>query len=646
MGGVTHVDVGKGSLQVSAQGKGVRTCARHQCSNAASGSSRYCSLDCMDLGEQDHRVQRFSVMGVVSLKSAEMGSGIHGIVGKGSLQVGACRTVVVPCAPHQCFNVASGSSSGCIFECGDLAEVVPCARRQCSNAASGTSRYCSLDCVDLAVGEALAQGCAPVCSSFAEAACVQGYSSGNVATCVGDGCSNAGDGSSQYCSISCMEAPSVVAAPVLKVAEHARGATNWGSLEKTILKNGCTQVRDLQCLHMALDKFGEDLFFTTLLPFICDEAASYAHLFSDPIFVIDERASGPSRTVEWSQRQCLCILCNAFLCAWPGRTSDNCNSVEQPDLPSINFDEMMHSQGNAGAQVAKCEMFLHYVAKQHQRVQNGDLLARPVTFVRSQRKAPNWQASQAPLCPITVRPLHESIDAAKDLLRVDFANESVGGASIAYGCVQEEIMFACHPELNCARLIFPRMRENEAFILCGAEQFAEPAGYAFSLTCAGAYEDKSPVVNGRLRSFVTAIDAMDYRGHYAQGTNGQYSRSFVDRELQKAFAGFAVPKTLDAPSTLGTGNWGAGAFLGDASLKALVQWAAASEAGLLDIHYFPFDNEVLHRDLQRISESLIARGTTVRDLCAWLLNGSMQPGVPVLKQVNDAFQLGLEELGA
>ena len=85
-------------------------------------------------------------------------------------------------------------------------------------------------------------------------------------------------------------------------------------------------------------------------------------------------------------------------------------------------------------------------------------------------------------------------------------------------------MFACHPELNCeatpcdgfffflrfllssslhvplipriislmfahfgsfslcrcagARLIFTPMRENEAFILVGAEQFAEPEGYA------------------------------------------------------------------------------------------------------------------------------------------------------------------------
>lgn len=61
------------------------------------------------------------------------------------------------------------------------------------------------------------------------------------------------------------------------------------------------------------------------------------------------------------------------------------------------------------------------------------------------------------------------------------------GGSIAYGCVQEEIMFACHPELNCARLVFTPMLANEAFILCGAEQFAMPRGYAFGLECAGPY---------------------------------------------------------------------------------------------------------------------------------------------------------------
>ena len=37
---------------------------------------------------------------------------------------------------------------------------------------------------------------------------------------------------------------------------------------------------------------------------------------------------------------------------------------------------------------------------------------------------------------MTVRALGDSIDDAQGMLRVDFANESIGGGSIAYGCVQ------------------------------------------------------------------------------------------------------------------------------------------------------------------------------------------------------------------
>ena len=40
-------------------------------------------------------------------------------------------------------------------------------------------------------------------------------------------------------------------------------------------------------------------------------------------------------------------------------------------------------------------------------------------------------------------------------------------SSRSMGWVQEEIMFACHPELNCARLVFTPMQPDEAFVLCG-----------------------------------------------------------------------------------------------------------------------------------------------------------------------------------
>ena len=197
-------------------------------------------------------------------------------------------------------------------------------------------------------------------------------------------------------------------------------------------------------------------------------------------------------------------------------------------------------------------------------------------------------------------------------------------------------MFACHPELNCARLIFTPMVENEAFVLVGAEQFAEPRGYAFNLECGGSYDDSTKLQprsaaeasqpaaggaaataetdgmqldpdgpgrcgGGQLAAYVTAIDAMDYRGR--RDLTVQFQPQSVKRELLKAFAGFSLPPEVvgsSPPSTLATGNWGAGAFMGDGRLKALIQWAAASEAGL-SMCYFPFDDEYLAEHLQAIT---------------------------------------------
>ena len=291
----------------------------------------------------------------------------------------------------------------------------------------------------------------------------------------------------------------------------------WSVVQSAFQRGGCTRLHgDLRSLVKAVEHYeaqGGLSFWCDLLPFACKQAQRFDELFplrNERIVIVDDStAAEQSRVVEWDQAQCLCIQCNALLCAWPKRTSSNCRCIEpsQLDLPSINLDEMLCGRGNFVPQVAKCEMFLHYLAKQKQRLDDGSPLDRKISFVRRKietttgsgecaagvRPEPEWSASGTPLGAVVVKPLRESIDAAKDMLRADFANESIGGGSIAYGCVQEEIMFACHPELNCARLIFTPMRENEAFVLVGAEQFAEPRGYAFNLECGGAYDDETPL---------------------------------------------------------------------------------------------------------------------------------------------------------
>lgn len=126
------------------------------------------------------------------------------------------------------------------------------------------------------------------------------------------------------------------------------------------------------------------------------------------------------------------------------------------------------------------------------------------------------------------------------------------------------------------------------------------------------------VISHQLRSFVTAIDAIDYRG--VPDRSIQFSRDNLDRDLKKAYAGFAIPDEAlpqassaagAIPSDLATGNWGSGAFLGDAGLKCLLQWAAASQAGDFTYHYFPFDNEYIKNNFQHLAVRPINRHVLV-----------------------------------
>eukprot|EP01043_Picozoa_sp_COSAG02_P055085 COSAG02_NODE_6336_length_3642_cov_3.835338_3_plen_137_part_00 len=111
---------------------------------------------------------------------------------------------------------------------------------------------------------------------------------------------------------------------------------------------------------------------------------------------------------------------------------------------------MLRGPGSHQAQVAKCQMFLHYLAKQKQRIDDGYPLNRKISFVRHKVVAildtqgtaaagggcsrvppptangvqlePDWASSSTLLKAVEMKPLHESIDEAKKMLRADFAN--------------------------------------------------------------------------------------------------------------------------------------------------------------------------------------------------------------------------------
>ena len=75
---------------------------------------------------------------------------------------------------------------------------------------------------------------------------------------------------------------------------------------------------------------------------------------------------------------------------------------------------------------------------------------------------------------------------------------------------------------------------------------------------------------------------------------------------------------------MATGNWGCGAFQGDATLKSVTQWLAATRAGKA-LHYYPWDDGRVQTGFPALAGELVRRGVTVGAVARRLLE-DLQPG--------------------
>ncbi|XP_063089849.1 poly(ADP-ribose) glycohydrolase isoform X5 [Cavia porcellus] len=91
------------------------------------------------------------------------------------------------------------------------------------------------------------------------------------------------------------------------------------------------------------------------------------------------------------------------------------------------------------------------------------------------------------------------------------------------------------------------------------------------------------------------------------------------RGMLQAYCGFLRPGVpSESLSAVATGNWGCGAFGGDARLKALIQILAAAAAER-DVAYFTFGDSELMRDIYSMHTFLTERKLTVGEVYKLLL---------------------------
>ncbi|XP_055613980.1 poly(ADP-ribose) glycohydrolase-like [Uranotaenia lowii] len=274
---------------------------------------------------------------------------------------------------------------------------------------------------------------------------------------------------------------------------------------------------------------------------------------------------GCNKSISMTQQQAACLLANAFFCTFPRRNTQKKKS-EYCLFPDINFNRLFQSSGQSVLEKIKC--ICNYFRRVCSIPPSGVL-----TFQRryiNPKQFLDWTKCDATVARESV-PVHISSegtieDQGRGLLQVDFANKFLGGGVLGHGCVQEEIRFVINPELLISKLFTEALKPQEALVMMGSEQFSEYNGYASTFTFAGDFLDETPRdASGRRECYIVAIDAL----RFVQ-TAHQYQEELMLRELNKAYVGYSHPLSTPAPG-VATGNWGCGAFRGDACLKALLQ---------------------------------------------------------------------------
>ncbi|SPP78169.1 poly(ADP-ribose) glycohydrolase isoform X1 [Drosophila guanche] len=368
-----------------------------------------------------------------------------------------------------------------------------------------------------------------------------------------------------------------------------------------------------QLLEEELDESETKVFFEDLLPRIIRLALRLPDIVQASLPLLKQHTNS---TITLTQQQISCLLANAFLCTYPRRNTLKPKS-EYSTFPDINFNRLYQSSGAAVLEKLKCIM--HYFRRVCPTERDGSNVPTGcVTFLRRSIEPDQttiWNEVTKPLgdVPLHVNAAGTIEDQGVGLLQVDFANKYLGGGVLGHGCVQEEIRFVICPELLVSKLFTESLRPTEALMVLGAERYSNYTGYAGTFTWSGNHEDLTPRDSSRRRqTAIVAIDALQF-AH----ARHQYWEDLVERELNKAHSGFMHALSSEPPG-VATGNWGCGAFGGDARLKSLLQLMVCATLRR-PLAYYTFGNVRLRDELHEMWQLFRSQGTTVRQLWTVLL---------------------------
>jgi len=348
---------------------------------------------------------------------------------------------------------------------------------------------------------------------------------------------------------------------------------------------------ELEPFFEYLEEKERDEFFGVTLPFIIEKALKIPR-FKKQFPLLEENKKSE---FVLSQSDICCLLANGFLCTFPGSNPQDV----KPGQPFMNFGKL-YDPPTKNMKFEKLRCFISYFRSLKEHMPTGR-----VTYIRHVvHSFPPWSASRALLSDLTIHPT-DTIEEAKNALKVNFANATVGGGVLGNGCAQEEISHAIFPELTAGRLFTPQLKDNEAWFVRGAQRYSKTIGYSDSFKWVSPYHDSNPSENE-----IISIDALDFTKREEE----QYTEQYIRRELNKAYTGFSAPTSY---SEIATGNWGCGVFKGDRQLKCIIQWMAASQ--LNKVIHFKYVGNSFSTEFSSFSKILKERKVSCGQLYSMLL---------------------------
>jgi poly(ADP-ribose) glycohydrolase len=380
------------------------------------------------------------------------------------------------------------------------------------------------------------------------------------------------------------------------------------------LDHGNSPCADYRGLEQAISTFPEILdelgisstrrsFFEYAWPSIVAVSLELDTLFPSGSLAVLTPANA---VVSFSRRQIACLVVHQFLGTLPLQPWASAGVTGAVDFRPW-YPEAQVAPSVVQAYLSSLLAYFARITTSDEYMSSNEAVHGPITFTLKSGQLPlNTRVAFVPLGNLHVVEdftTEEWVLGLPDGAAVVFANKNVG---FGVSGTQEETCVGSAPEACVASLLAPTLKDDQVMIIRGAAPMTVIQGYGRT-----AHVQKllampsSPEDNPFADRVMLFMDALELDHFDPDEGMPDLLPGHVQRELRKAYVAFSSGPY----KFVMTGLWGCGAFCGDEEIKSIIQWCAASLAGVTLQFVVPTEKAAFAQKYQALANNLEARNS-------------------------------------